>query len=137
MGVFVATALVVALVGLAWYLGSRLPVQHRATRSTDLPVPPEQLWRLISEPADRRGVAYETVEAQPPRRLVRRVVGESSFGGTWTYVIEPVRDGSRITITEDGEVYNPLFRFVANYVIGHTRTIDSTLARLRSEIGSR
>ena len=36
-------------------------------------------------------------------------------------------DGLRERITENGEVYNPLFRFVSRFVMGHTRTIDTYL----------
>jgi len=35
--------------------------------------------------------------------------------------------GRRLRITEDGEIYNPLFRFVSRYVIGETQTIDPHL----------
>ena len=33
-------------------------------------------------------------------------------------------------ITENGEVYNPLFRFMSRFVFGHTATIDKYLEDL-------
>jgi len=136
MGIVFAAIILIAVIAGAWWLGSRLPVKHSASRSTEIAVPPERLWRAIIEPSAKRGWrgASETVEAQPPRRLVTRIVGESRFGGSWTFEIEPVRDGSRITVTEDGEIYNAFFRFVSRYLIGHARTIETYLKRLRQEV---
>ncbi len=136
MGIVYAAVILVAVIAGAWWLGSRLPVNHSASRGIEIAVPPERLWRAIVQPSAKRrwGGASETVEAQPPRRLVTRIVGESSFGGRWTFDIEPVRDGSRITITEDGEIYNPFFRFVARYLVGHARTIETYLKQLRQEV---
>lgn len=138
MGVVVAVVLVVAILAAAIVIGARLPVRHSVSRTTDLPVPPERLWRALIDPSGKRrwGGASATVEAQPPRRLVTRIVDESSFGGSWTFEIEPVRNGSRLTITEDGEIYNAVFRFAARYLIGHARTIDAYLAQLRHELNA-
>jgi hypothetical protein len=32
--------------------------------------------------------------------------------------------GTELTITENGEVYNPLFRFVSRFIMGHAATIE-------------
>ena len=52
------------------------------------------------------------------------------FGGSWTYEIAPgvTRDLTTLRITENGEVYNPVFRFVSKFVMGHSATIDKYLA---------
>ena len=77
----------------------------------------------------------ETVESVPPRRLVRRIVGETSFGGTWTSELDGAPGGgTRLVITENGEIYNAFFRFVSRYIVGHHRTIDSFLAALRRHL---
>ncbi|MGH9420710.1 MAG: hypothetical protein ACRD3J_12105, partial [Thermoanaerobaculia bacterium] len=57
------------------------------------------------------------------------------FGGSWDYRILPDGTGSRITITENGEVYNPIFRFVSRFVIGHTATLDKYLSALAAKVG--
>ncbi len=54
------------------------------------------------------------------------------FGGTWTYVLVPDVAGTRLTITEDGEVYNPLFRFLSRFVFSQTATIDTYLRHLEA-----
>lgn len=58
------------------------------------------------------------------------------FGGSWDYRIEPDGTGSKLTITENGEVYNPSFGFVSRYLMGHTATIDKHLAALAVKTGS-
>ncbi len=52
---------------------------------------------------------------------------ETMFGGTWSIDIVPEPTGSAVTITEDGWVANPIFRFMAKYVFGHHSTIDGIL----------
>jgi hypothetical protein len=42
------------------------------------------------------------------------------------------RRNKSLTITERGEVYNPFFRFVSRYVMGHTQSIDEFMAALRA-----
>ncbi len=46
--------------------------------------------------------------------------------------IAPLATGSRITVTELGEVYHPMFRFMSRLVFGHTRSIDGYLTNLRA-----
>jgi hypothetical protein len=42
--------------------------------------------------------------------------------------------GSELRITEEGEVYNPIFRFVSRFIMGHTATIDSYLSAVRKRL---
>jgi hypothetical protein len=44
-------------------------------------------------------------------------------------------DAVGVTITEDGEVSNALFRFMSRYVFGHTATLDAYLASLARRFG--
>jgi hypothetical protein len=41
-----------------------------------------------------------------------------------------------VTITERGEVYDPLFRFMSKFVFGHTSTMDSCLAAPTTKFGA-
>ena len=69
---------------------------------------------------------YEVVDAIPGRRLVTKIADRNlPYGGSWTYEILADGSGSMLSITEAGEVYNPIFRFVSKFVMGHTATIDS------------
>ena len=77
--------------------------------------------------------------SEPPRLLVLRIADRDlPFGGTWTYAVEAVDGGSRLTITENGEIYNPVFRFMARFVFGYEATMEGYLAALgkRLEAGS-
>lgn len=40
-----------------------------------------------------------------------------------------------LTITENGEVHNPLFRFVSRFIMGYAATIDACLKALRAKLG--
>jgi hypothetical protein len=123
-------AAVVALVAIA---GAMLPRTHRASRTLRVARTAEEIWTLVSDPAWSRdasgqNIPVETVESRPPTRLVSRIADPSlPFGGTWTYDIAKTPSGATLTITEDGFVTNPIFRFVARFVIGHHGTIDTYL----------
>jgi hypothetical protein len=130
----------VSVVGLIALTGYFLPVGHEASRSADFSRSPEVVFALIADlpnyPSwwDGASVKSEIVESQRPSRLVTRVVGETQFGGTWTFDIAPTPTGSRVTITERGEVYNVVFRTLSRFVLGHTSTMDSYLEAARSKL---
>lgn len=127
-------AVAVLVLGLFGY-GKALPVAHVASRSKRIPARPDVIWGLINDPIASKGWAGDTktevVEQDAPRLLVTKIVGESAFGGTWTFEIAPEgHDASNVTITERGEVYNPVLRVLSRYLFGQTRTIDAYLAKL-------
>ena len=146
---------VVVVVGV----GAMLPQDHEVSRTVLLAAPPERVWAVITDvgryPTWRRGVTSVTMEptagaltrwrehtgseslgyemntADRPMRLVTRITDEGiPFGGGWTFDLAPTHDGTSLTITERGSVYNPLFRFVSRFVMGHTKTIDEYAADL-------
>ena len=132
----VGFAIAVLLVGL---IGWFLPVDHVATASRTYAAPPETLYRLIADIdgysrwwSDDPGIKTVVVEASPPHRFVTRIADpDQPFGGTWTFEITRDGSGTRVTITERGEVYNPIFRFLSRFVFGHTGTMDSMLDALQ------
>jgi hypothetical protein len=131
-------AVLAVLVLGALGLGAWLPAAHVATRTKRLPARPGIVWGLINDPVATKGwggdVKTEVVEQDEPRLLVTKIVGESAFGGTWTFEIAPEgHEASTLTITERGEVHNPLFRAVMR-AMGHTRTIDGYLAKLETAL---
>ena len=154
----------VAIVVIVGVGGMLLPQNHVATRSATFRAPPERVWSFITDvgefsswrpdvkrvemlPArDGRSVwkesgsngdiTYETVESTPPSRLVTRIVGNEDFGGSWTHELTPADGGTRLTITENGEVYNPIFRFLSRFVFGHTSTMDDYLEALGKKVGA-
>ena len=148
---WIAVALVLSG-ALIYAIGALLPQGHRATRSVLLPADPPAVYALISN-ADRYPewrkdvkavvalapnryreeggfgpITYRVEVDEPPRRRVTRIDDpELPFGGTWTFELAPEVGGARLTITEDGVVKSPLFRFFSRFVFGHTKTIDTYL----------
>jgi uncharacterized protein YndB with AHSA1/START domain len=154
----------VALIGIVGIWGATLPRRHVAVSSAAYRVPPDSVWAAIDDWAgssrwrtdvravvrlpDRNGHEVweqvsdegrwplEIVDKVPPSRLVA-VVADSSqgFGGTWTYAIAAEGAGSRLTITEDGFVDNPIFRFLARFVFGTHTTQQAYLRALGTRFG--
>jgi hypothetical protein len=73
----------------------------------------------------------------PPRALVARIADRKlPFGGTWTYETSSAKDGSSLVrITENGEIYSPIFRVAARFVLGDSRTQEEYLQALGAKFG--
>ena len=127
-------------IGVIAVIGFRLPVSHHASRSADFAKPPEQVFALIANPQsyqswwDGGDVKTAVIESVPPTKLVTKIVDETQFGGTWTFEIVAIPSGSRLTITERGEIYNVVLRALARYVFGHAGTMESFLAAARDKL---
>jgi hypothetical protein len=133
-----------AFIALVVVIGLLLPQNHTATRTLRLKQPPEAVWHTITDYAaqpqwrselkkierlpDSNGheawkeynsageMTLITMESTPPHRLVRQIGPGLPFGGGWVYEITPDGSGSRLKITENGEVYNPVFRVVGKFM---------------------
>ncbi|HYL92648.1 MAG TPA: SRPBCC family protein [Alphaproteobacteria bacterium] len=156
------TLLVLAgIVLLVVVIGILLPQKHRVSRTILLRQAPDKVWSLITGPpnwrpdiqkseelpprnghrvwreTDQSGqtITYEATESVPLRRWMTRIADDKlPFGGTWTFEIAPVEQGSSLTITEDGEVYNPIFRFVSRFMTGHTASMDRYMQALETKL---
>jgi uncharacterized protein YndB with AHSA1/START domain len=163
--VYIALGSIAVLIAIIAVVGSLLPRSHTASRTITLRRRPEELWRVLADyesgpswrsdiksvellPA-REGrpcwremgghdaITYVREEEDPPRRLVNRIADENlAFGGSWTFAVDPAPEGSTLTVTENGEVYNPFFRFISSFVIGHHANIDSFLKALERRMTS-
>jgi hypothetical protein len=152
------------LAGIIALIGSRLPKAHVASRSILLHRSPPDVYAVVrdfgSAPKWRSDVKridvdaqpggpvyfreegkngtinYELVEDVPAQRMVTRIRDtDLGFSGQWTYLFTPENGGTRVTIREDGEVSNVIFRFMSRYVFGQTATIDSYLTSLAKHFG--
>jgi len=143
-------AVIVVLVTAVGYM---LPKEHTASVTSRVSMPPDAVYALLSEvdkypswrpnvksvsrqpdhdgkPAwtedvggDRIALRFERMER--PSLLVSRIADPSlPFGGSWTYRIASDGAGSTVSITENGEVYNPIFRFMSRFVLGHAATLE-------------
>ncbi len=161
--ILIVLGILAALIGVVLAVGMTLPQNHTASRTTRLSAPPETVWALVTEytkyPEWRKEIdsvervesggaptwrevskndrmTYEAIVWEAPTHFVAHIADKGlPFGGSWDYRIVPDGTGTRITITENGEVYNPLFRFVSKYVMGHTSTIDKYLKALSAKVG--
>jgi hypothetical protein len=126
--VLAASALLIAVVGLL------LPREHVAPRSAVVPAPPDAVFALVAarvEVSGRERVTFEIVERRSPDRLVTRIADpDLPFSGTWTFELAPEGPGTRVTITERGEIYNPVFRALARFAFGYTASMDACLSDL-------
>ena len=149
------------IVGVVALIGATLPRAHRGTRRARFRQTPEAIYTVIAGPPDWRSdvkeygtlpdkdgrkqfwevsqgqrVTFEVVEDSPPSRRVTRIGDKGlPFGGTWTIEIAPEGGGSTVRITEDGEVYNVIFRFMARFVFGYTGSIEGYLRNLGKKFG--
>jgi uncharacterized protein YndB with AHSA1/START domain len=156
---FVTLGVVVACVG--WLL----PVNHEASRAEEFSKPPDAVYALVADVksypqwwkettqvdmlvedqtrttfrqhTSTGPIVMTVTERRPPTRFVTKIDDpEQPFGGTWTWEIAPTSSaGARLTITERGEIYNPIFRFMARFVFGYTATMESCLAAMKARLG--
>ena len=154
----VLAGLVLAIAGI----GSLLPQGHTAAHEVTVGGPPPAVFATIADvaryPEWRRDVSrvevlgdsplrwrehsggdaitFERVASTPPSMMQVRIADpDLPFGGTWTYELQPADRGTRLVITERGEVYNPVFRFVSKFVFGHTATLERFADALRARHG--
>jgi hypothetical protein len=136
-----AGAALVALIAIVAIIGSMLPRNHKASRTLTVSRPPADVWPVIMQATSASQVPVDVLENDPPHRLVTRVTEkEKNFGGTWTIAITPIpstgsrQTGSIVTVTEDGWVANPIFRFMSRVVIGHHATMDRILKQVAKSL---
>jgi uncharacterized protein YndB with AHSA1/START domain len=160
LGGLAGIILIIAIVGWS------LPVRHSVSREVSLAATPDRVYALISDPrafpswrsdvdsvdllepvgGTRRfreygkngPILFEVEKEEPGRTLITRIADDKlPFGGTWTYDVLPAADRrTTLRIREDGEVYNPIFRFMSRFVMGQASTIEAYLESVRRKLGS-
>jgi hypothetical protein len=136
--VWITLLAVAALIAIVAAVGATLPVSHVATRRARFKQSPAAIWAAIDREKTFRedGVNYEVTRSEAPRLLETRIADQNlPYGGSWTYEIAPAADGTDLRITERGDVYNPIFRFVSRFILGQTATIEKSLTGLGKKFG--
>lgn len=160
--VIMGAGVLVLLIAAVSVAGLLMAKGHRASRAIRLTLPPEAVWAVlldhsampgwrpelvaIERVADIDGheawkettghgvLIVETVLADPPRRLVTRIHDpRKNFGGTWTFEMTRTPVGTELRITEDGEVYNPIFRVVSGF-LDQRKTMTTYLTGLAHKL---
>ncbi|MEE2657259.1 MAG: hypothetical protein VX733_02065 [Candidatus Latescibacterota bacterium] len=130
--------------GSSYIIGALLPVRHEVALRTVLDAPPQHVLELISEAPMHSGWRSEVSGDKPPleaasaiarERLVTRIIDDDlPFGGTWTFVVEPSGAGTRLTITERGEVYHPVIRALHHVIHDPEEMIRTYLRTLKRQL---
>lgn len=158
-------ALVLVLVGLLIVaIGAVLPKEHQARRNGRFRRPPRAVWDVIHnvdnyaewrsdiEKVERlpdsggqtrwkeysRGqvITFQRVESKPTSRMVTMIADKTlPFAGRWIFVLEATPEGCNLSIVEDGEIKNPLFRFMSRFIFGYSGTIDAYFESLAKKLG--
>lgn len=159
--VLILFGVLVLLVLCVVVTGALLPKRHVVARSAVFKASPERLFALIAGGQDWRPdvkscelftqdgkqfqretskhnetILYELQNSHPPSSIERRIATENlPYAGTWSFALTPESGGTRVRITEDGEVYNPIFRFVSKFILGQTATQDAYLKAMGKVTG--
>jgi hypothetical protein len=154
----------VGLVAAMALIGALLPRDHTAMRSATFARSPDDVWRALTDldaqPRWRSGVArietlsptsfrehgrngaiaYAIDEDRAPssgaaaRRVTRIADDKLPYGGRWIFELVADGAGSRLTITEEGFIKNPIFRFMSKTVFSTTKTLERFLADLGAHL---
>jgi uncharacterized protein YndB with AHSA1/START domain len=157
-GVILGLVVVVTLV-----MGWSLPVKHTASRSATFAAPPDAVWKALTdvdafpqwrgdvttvqrlperdgkttwvEQGSNGRITFVVERSEPGRLLVTRIADPTlPFGGAWTYELTPTSGGTTLSITENGEIYNPIFRVMSRFVFGYDATMAAYLEALRKRL---
>jgi len=158
MGAIVAVVLAVLVGGLV------TPRTHVASRAITLRATPELVWSTVRdvarygdwrneledasvvdteqpqlrwrETSTRGSVTFGVTVDEPPHRLAARILDDDlPYSGEWTWQVDAAGENTHVTITERGDVGNPIFRFIGAHLIGYTRSIDTYLKALAHHVG--
>jgi hypothetical protein len=146
--IVIVVAVIVLLIAIVYLIGYFMPIKHQSVHTIKLKRAPAAVWAVITDrhnfPDWRKGlkkvevrdqkhwtelsgdgaIEYEEESAIANQVMVTRIANKDlPFGGSWTFELTPDSGGTQLTITENGEVYNPIFRFMSKYIFGHTATI--------------
>lgn len=153
MGALASLVLAVIVGGLA------TPRKYAASRAVTLRATPETIWSLVRDVGSYaewrpeiesalvdgeewqefmtgRALRFGVVASEAPRRFVARMLDDDMPSTSeWTWDLAPRDGGTRVTLTERGEIGNPIFRFVAVHMSGHSRSIEAVLRALALKVG--
>lgn len=162
--ILLVMGLIVSLIAAMVVGGMVTPRKHVAGRVLQLQASPETVWEKISNVANyaewrddvmsvdartdsnsvltwteigSNSLSYAAVTNEPPHRFTSRITDEDlGYSGEWQFVLTPSGSGTRLTITEHGEVPNPVMRFIGS-LMGHAGSIERYMRHLALSLGER
>lgn len=143
--------------------GSSMPRQHIVMETVALSAPPELVYKAVRDleaaPAWRSDLerveileskgdqvvyrevgdgvtTFQITEDVPNQRLVTEIADiDKAFAGRWVFQFAPADGGgTRLTITEVGDVTNPVLRFLAGTFFGYERAIHRYIRDLEGHL---
>lgn len=162
--ILIVPAALVGLALLIVVAGLFVPKSHEARVTVRLGKTPPEVWAVVTDFArqpewnpeisaatplpDRDGKAVwqemfggnfratvVNVVVEPPTRLVREILPDGPFYGSWTWELAPDGQGTRLTVTERGTVENPFFRGMMVFQ-DKTKTARGYAAALARRLGT-
>lgn len=160
----VIVAVLFALIATVLVIGALLPKSHVASRQIVLHRSPQEVYEIVRdfngaptwrpdlervemlatadnqvrfrEHGEHGPITYDLTEDRPGEKIVTRIADlDLGYSGSWTYTFTKEAAGTRVQITESGEVSNILFRFLSRFVFGHTSTMEKYLTALGKKFG--
>ncbi|MEO1049331.1 MAG: SRPBCC family protein [Bacteroidota bacterium] len=157
--IFIVLGGLFGLIAILVIIGYLLPKKHKVTLSKTFKTSPEKVWQLIRnfehyqqwrpglkevqvisdntwKEIDKRNdkITLQIIEEAPHEKLVTKIIDDKlPFGGSWIFEISGEEEVA-LTITEDGEIYNPIFRFFAHFVFGYEATMKQYFNDLETTI---
>jgi uncharacterized protein YndB with AHSA1/START domain len=159
----IAVGIVVALVACVVVAGNVVPRAHVTSVRVVLTRPPAEVFAALADPAGQRAwrgdlravemlppqdgkvvfrettsmgkVRYVVDESVENRRRVTRILDEDlGYRGRWVFDLAPEGAGTRLTVTEEGEVTSFVFRALSP-LFSKSATIEAFLRALAAKFG--
>jgi hypothetical protein len=162
--IFISLGILIVLIAIVYLIGLLMNVKHEATiqrefkkigmdeilsvitdykgyanwRSgiKELTIDSVNHWTEKNSHGDK--VSYRLEMGDEKGKLITRILNKDlAYGGFWEFTFTSIDDGCSIKIVENGEVYNPLFRFMAKYIFGHETTLKNYMNDLEEKLNSK
>lgn len=158
----VFSAVLVGLLLLVTMAGAGMKAQHVAKASRLYAAPPERVWTALLSirqlPLDRSDLAnmespieknrvpasleilgspirIEAPTQRPPVELVVKTVEPGlAYSGTWTIVLTPEDDKTRVTIVEDATIRSRALRFFVRTILGDDVLLEGIFRAVRRKL---
>jgi hypothetical protein len=156
------SAVLVGFLLLVTMAGAGMKAQHVAKASRLYAAPPERVWTALLSirqlPLDRSDLAniespieknrvpasleilgspirIEAPTQRPPVELVVKTVEPGlAYSGTWTIVLTPEDDKTRVTIVEDATIRSRALRFFVRTILGDDVLLEGIFRAVRRKL---
>jgi hypothetical protein len=160
--VLVFSAVLVGLLLLVTMAGAGMKAQHVAKASRLYAAPPERVWTALLSirqlPLDRSDLAniespieknrvpasleilgspirIEAPTQRPPVELVVKTVEPGlAYSGTWTIVLTPEDDKTRVTIVEEATIRSRALRFFVRTILGDDVLLEGIFRAVKRKL---